>query len=191
MPKFRMAVAAMVAFLLLVSVAAANHVSSFIATCTGVSATFDQFGDSNKPISWTVSVDSVNTLSGNFTFPGSSGTLTADFSQTLSAGDHAVGFVATWPYQGENNGKFSQVVHGCPGPPPPPPVPVPPAVVPPVVPPNVSTPPPTTVKRTPPKKHRKACKYGRKHLVNSHGKHFTLCRSKPKPPVVRRPHFTG
>jgi hypothetical protein len=207
--------AAVVAFLLLVVVAFAHQVTSFVATCEGNKATFAGFSESNKPVSWVVSVDNVQKLNGSFTFTGSSGTLTADYSQPLPAGDHVVNFVATWPNQGDENGKFSQTVHGCAGPPTPPtPPPAPPVVTPPAEqppatvppaeqPPAVSTPTTTTSQPTPhpdnapprrfgvPGHPTKKCAHGRKHLKDSNGRHFTMCRRHAVPPIVRRPEFTG
>jgi hypothetical protein len=37
----------------------------------------------------------------------------------------------------------------------------------------------------------KQCRYGRRHLRDSRGRRFTMCRAKPTPIAVRIPHFTG
>ncbi|MEA2323262.1 MAG: hypothetical protein QOD81_3112 [Solirubrobacteraceae bacterium] len=121
----------------------------------------------------------------------------------LAAGNHVVTFTSTWPGQAGQNGAFTQTVEGCPGPPAPPAVPpTPPS------PPAASAPPASVVAPAPAPaapvsrvksaharrsaaKPVKTCRSGRRHLHDSHGRRFTMCRTKPVRTTVRSPHFAG
>jgi hypothetical protein len=181
------------------SVASAHELVNGQATCTGLTAGYAGFNDNEKPINYAVTVDTVATSNGTFTFPGSAGTLTLPFAAPLPAGDHVVVFTSNWPGQGSEKGSFKQTVYGCPGPPTPPPPPtpaVPPAPPAPAVA-SATTPAPPVSHSQPSRARRfgtkvtKKCTHGRRHLRDSRGRRFTVCRSKPQPIAVRRPQFTG
>jgi hypothetical protein len=187
------------------SIASAHELVNGQATCTGLTAAYAGFNDNEKPITYAVTVDTVAKTNGTFTFPGSSGTLTVPFAAPLPAGNHVVVFTSTWPGQGSENGAFTETVYGCPGPPtPPPPAPsspqttsVPPAPPAPAVA-SATTTPAAPVSQSQPSRARrfgtkvtKKCTHGRRQLRDSHGRRFTVCRSKPQAIAVRLPNFTG
>jgi hypothetical protein len=179
------------------SVASAHELVQGQATCTGLTAGYAGFKDNEKPISYLATVDTVANTNGTFTFPGSSGTLTLPFAAPLPAGNHVVVFTSSWPGQGSENGAFKETVYGCPGPPAPPPPPTP-ALPPPAPPVASATAPAAAVSQSKPSRVRrfgtkatKKCVHGRRQLRDSHGRRFTVCRSKPQPIAVRLPHFTG
>jgi hypothetical protein len=184
------------------SIASAHELVNGQATCTGLTAGYAGFDDHEKPIAYSVTVDTVAKANGAFTFPGSSGTLTVPFAAPLSAGDHVVIFTSNWPGQGSENGAFKETVAGCPGPPTAPAPPTPP------LPSTSSAPPaplvaPATTPAAPVSQSKqsrvrrfgtkptKKCRYGRRQLRDSHGRRFTVCRAKAMPIAVRTPHFTG
>jgi hypothetical protein len=185
--------------------AQAHYLTVGEASCTGLSASYAQFSESNKPIDYTVTVDSSPANAGRFTFTGPSGTLTVTFFAPLATGDHVVTFTSTWPHQGSENGSFEKHVYGCPGPPPPssPPAPAPaaaPAPAPaPVAPAAVSAAPApqSSVLAAHQRSHRrfgakrtKVCAYGRRQLRDSQGRRFTVCL-KAKVAQATVPKFTG
>jgi hypothetical protein len=190
------AVGAVVALCAAAPAAQAHYLTTGDATCTGLSASYVEFSESNKPIDYTVTVDSSPWHAGGFTFAGPSGTLTVTFSAPLAAGDHVVTFTSTWPKQGSENGSFTKHVYGCPGPAPaaspPAPAPVAPAPV-------AAAPAPQSgvlaarqrsqrrfgVKRT------KICRYGRRQLRDSQGRRFTVCVRKARATQTIVPKFTG
>lgn len=178
----------------------AHYLTAGTATCTEASATYVEFNDNEKPISWQVSVDNVPLTSGTATFPGSSTTVTAPYPAPLTAGDHVVRWTSTWPGQGAMTGSFQQVVQGCPGPPAPPApaaAPAPEAAPPAPAPQVLATPPVQQV--APSHAHRfrtrgrrtKPCAHGRRQLRDTRGRRFTVCRRRPAPVAVRVPKFTG
>jgi hypothetical protein len=179
------------------SIASAHELVNGQATCTGLTAGYAGFDNSEKPITYAVTVDTVATTSGTFAFPGSSGTLTVPFVAPLPAGDHVVAFTSSWPGQGAENGAFNVTVHGCPGPPAAPTAPPLPAPSAPPAPTAVSAVAPAVAHAQPSRvrrfgtKHTKKCTYGRRQLRDSRGRRFTMCRTKPMPIAVRRPQFTG
>jgi hypothetical protein len=188
----------MVGGLIAAPAADAHYVTGGTATCTEATAAYVEFNDNEKPISWQVNVDSVPLTSGTRTFAGSSTTIVAPYPAALPAGDHIVRWTSSWPGQGGMNGSFEQVVQGCPGPP------APAAAPPAASPPAASAPSPaiqvrparqTATNRSrrfgTPGKQTKPCRYGRRTLRDSQGRRFTVCKSKPKPVVVRVPKFTG
>jgi hypothetical protein len=179
------------------SIASAHELVKGQATCTGITAAYGGFNDNEKPITYTATVDSVAATNGTFTFPGSSGTLTAPFAAPLPAGNHVVAFTSNWPGQGGENGAFTQTVYGCPGPPPPP-APLPPTPAPPAPQVASAATPAAPASQVKPSRVRrfgtkrvKTCKFGRRQLRDSRGRRFTVCRSKPMRIAVRHPHFTG
>jgi hypothetical protein len=183
------------AFLGAASTASAHELVNGQATCTGLTAGYAGFEDNEKPVTYSVTVDTVAETSGTFTFSGSSGSLTVPFPAPLPAGNHVVTFTSTWPGQGSENGAFTQTVEGCPGPPAPP---SPPASVPPAPLAAPATGPAAPVSQSKPSRVRrfgtkpvKKCRYGRRQLRDSRGRRFTMCRSKPVPIAARIPHFTG
>jgi hypothetical protein len=183
------------AFLGAASTASAHELVNGQATCTGLTAGYAGFEDNEKPVTYSVTVDTVAEISGTFTFSGSSDSLTVPFPAPLPAGNHVVKFTSTWPGQGSENGAFTQTVEGCPGPPAPPPAP---ASVPPAPPVAAATGPAAPVSQSKPSRVRrfgtkpvKKCRFGRRQLRDSRGRRFTMCRSKPVPIAVRIPHFTG
>ncbi|MEN3280082.1 MAG: hypothetical protein V7607_1222 [Solirubrobacteraceae bacterium] len=183
------------------AVADAHHVLGGTASCTGASASYVQFAETNKPIQWRVLADDLQVAAGTSTFAGSSGTITATFA-ALAAGDHVVRWESTWPGQGEEVGSFEQVVHGCAGQPQtaassPQTAATPVAAVPT---PTAAT--PTAAKSLPPKVKAKVkvCAHGVKRfghngqrLRDSNGRRIALCKSAPRrrQPVTVVPHFTG
>jgi hypothetical protein len=181
------------------SIASAHELVKGQATCTGLTAGYGGFNDTEKPIAYAVTVDTVAKTSGTFTFPGSSGTLMVPFAAPLPAGNHVVEFTSSWPGQGSENGAFTQTVYGCPGPPAPPPPPAPLVAPTPPAPAVASaTSPAAPVSESKPSRVRrfgttvtKKCTFGRRQLRDSHGRRFTVCRAKPKAIAVRVPHFTG
>jgi hypothetical protein len=186
------------AFLGAASTASAHELVNGQATCTGLTAAYAGFDDNEKPVTYSVTVDTVAETSGTFTFPGSSGTLTVPFAAPLPAGNHVVTFTSTWPGQGGENGAFTQTVVGCPAPLAAPAPPTPPAAAAPA--PLVA---PATAPAAPASQSKssrvrrfgakpiKKCRYGRRQLRDSRGRRFTMCRTKPMPIAVRTPHFTG
>ena len=108
------AVGAVVALCAAAPAAQAHYLTVGEATCTGLSASYAEFSESNKPIDYAVTVDSSPSNAGSFTFSGPSGTLTVTFFAPLATGDHVVTFTSTWPHQGSENGSFSKHVYGCP-----------------------------------------------------------------------------
>jgi hypothetical protein len=199
------AMGAVVALCAAAPAAQAHYLTSGEATCTGLSASYVEFEDSNKPINYTVMVDSSPMNAGSFTFSGPSSTLTVTFFAPLATGDHVVTFTSTWPNQGSENGSFKQHVYGCPGPPsaPSPPAAAAPAPAPApaqIAPAAVSSPPApqSGVLAAHQRSHRRfgtkrtaACRYGRRQLRDSHGRRFTVCLSKAKPVQTIQPKFTG
>jgi hypothetical protein len=181
------------------STASAHELVNGQATCTGLAAGYAGFDDNEKPVTYSVTVDTVAETSGTFTFPGSSGTLTVPFVAPLPAGNHVVTFTSAWPGHGSENGAFTQTVEGCPGPPAPPTPPSPPpASVPPAPLVAPATAPAAPVSHSKSSRVRrfgtkpvKKCRYGRRQLRDSCGRRFTMCRTKPVPIAVRIPHFTG
>jgi hypothetical protein len=193
------AVGAVVALWAVAPAAQAHYLTAWDATCTGVSAAYAEFSESNKPIDYTVTVDSSPANAGKFTFSGPSGTLTVTFYAPLATGDHVVTFTSTWPNQGSENGSFTKHVYGCPGPPPAP-SPVAPEAAPaatPAAPAPVAAAPQSSVLAAHQRSHRrfgtkrtKACPYGRRQLRDSQGRRFTVClKAKVAQAVV--PKFTG
>jgi hypothetical protein len=192
------AVGAVVALCAAAPAAQAHYLTTGDATCTGLTASYVEFSESNKPIDYTVTVDSSPLHAGSFTFTGPSGTLTVTFFAPLGAGDHVVTFTSTWPNQGSEKGSFTKHVYGCPGPAPaaspaaPAPAPVAPA-------PAAAAPAPQSgvlaarkrshrrfgVKRT------KICRYGRRQLRDSQGRRFTVCVRKSRAAQTIVPKFTG
>jgi hypothetical protein len=177
------------------SIASAHELVNGQATCTGLTAGYAGFNENEKPITYSVTVDTVAEANGTLMFPGSTGTLTLPFAAPLPAGDHVVAFTSTWPGQGSENGAFTETVQGCPGPP------TPPASTSPVAPAPLAAPAPTpaaSVSQSKPSRVRrfgtkpiKKCRHGRRQLRDSHGRRFTVCRARPMPIAVRTPHFTG
>jgi hypothetical protein len=194
------AIGAVVALCAAAPAAQAHHLTVGDATCTGLSASYAQFSDSNKPIDYTVTVDSSPSNAGSFTFSGPSGTLTVTFFAPLATGDHVVTFTSTWPHRGSESGSFTKHVSGCAGPPPPSPAPAAPAaaaapIAPAAV---VAAPAPKSgVLAAHQRSHRrfgakrtKVCAYGRRQLRDSQGRRFTVClKAKVAQAVV--PKFTG
>jgi hypothetical protein len=192
------AVGAVVALCAAAPAAQAHYLTTGEATCTGLTASYVEFSESNKPINYTVTVDSAPSNAGSFTFSGPSGTLTVTFFAPLATGDHVVTFTSTWPHQGSENGSFTKHVYGCPGPPAAP-SPAPAAAPAPIAPAAVAAAPAPKagvlaahqrahrrfgVKRT------KVCVYGRRQLRDSQGRRFTVClKSKAAQTIV--PKFTG
>jgi hypothetical protein len=201
--KTMAAFGATVALCVAAPVAQAHHLSTGDVTCTGLTASYAQFSDSNKPIDYTVTVDSLPLNADRFTFSGPSGTLIVTFLAPLASGDHVVTFTSTWPNQGSGTGSFSKHVYGCPGPPPPPaPAPVvAPAPAPAAVAPVAAAAPPAPRSgvlaahqrshRRFGNKHTKVCTYGRRQLRDSHGRRFTVCLSARKAVAMVKPKFTG
>jgi hypothetical protein len=192
------AVGAVVALCAAAPAAQAHYLTVGEATCTGLSASYAEFSESNKPIDYAVTVDSSPSNAGSFTFSGPSGTLTVTFFAPLATGDHVVTFTSTWPHQGSENGSFSKHVYGCPGPSPPPsPAPAPaPAPIAPAA--DSAAPAPQSgVLAAHQRAHRrfgtkrmKVCTYGRRQLRDSQGRRFTVClKSKAAQTIV--PKFTG
>jgi hypothetical protein len=191
------AVGAVVALCAAAPAAQAHYLTVGEATCTGLSASYAEFSESNKPIDYAVTVDSSPSNAGSFTFSGPSGTLTVTFFAPLATGDHVVTFTSTWPHQGSENGSFSKHVYGCPSPSPPPsPAPAPAPIAPAAV---SAAPAPQSgvlaarqrsqrrfgVKRT------KICRYGRRQLRDSQGRRFTVCVRKARATQTIVPKFTG
>jgi hypothetical protein len=200
------AVGAVVALCAAAPAAQAHHLTVGEATCTGLSASYAQFSESNKPIDYTVTVDSSRLDADTFTFAGPSYTLTVTFFAPLATGDHVVTFTSTWPHQGSENGSFSKHVHGCPGPSPAPsppapaaapaPAPAPAPIVPAAVP--AATAPQSGVLAAHQRSHRrfgsnrtKICAHGRRQLRDSHGRRFTVCLRKARAAQTIAPKFTG
>ena len=190
------AVGAVVALCAAAPAAQAHYLTVGEATCTGLSASYAEFSESNKPIDYTVTVDSSSSNAGSFTFSGPSGTLTVTFFAPLATGDHVVTFTSTWPHQGSENGSFSKHVYGCPSPSPPPsPAPAPAPIAPAAVP--AAQAPQSGVLAAHQRAHRrfgtkrtKVCTYGRRQLRDSQGRRFTVClKSKAAQTIV--PKFTG
>jgi hypothetical protein len=192
------AVGAVVALCAAAPAAQAHYLTVGEATCTGLSASYAEFSESNKPIDYAVTVDSSPSNAGSFTFSGPSGTLTVTFFAPLATGDHVVTFTSTWPHQGSENGSFSKHVYGCPGPSPPPspaPAPAPAPIAPAAVP--AAPAPQSGVLAAHQRAHRrfgtkrtKVCTYGRRQLRDSQGRRFTVClKSKAAQTIV--PKFTG
>ena len=188
------AVGAVVALCAVAPAAQAHYLTVGEATCTGLSASYAEFSESNKPIDYAVTVDSSPSNAGSFTFSGPSGTLTVTFFAPLATGDHVVTFTSTWPHQGSENGSFSKHVYGCPSPSPPPspaPAPIAPAAV------SAAPAPQSGVLAAHQRAHRrfgtkrtKVCTYGRRQLRDSQGRRFTVClKSKAAQTIV--PKFTG
>jgi hypothetical protein len=188
------AVGAVVALCAAAPAAQAHYLTVGEATCTGLSASYAEFSESNKPIDYAVTVDSSPSNAGSFTFSGPSGTLTVTFFAPLATGDHVVTFTSTWPHQGSENGSFSKHVYGCPSPSPPPspaPAPIAPAAV------SAAPAPQSGVLAAHQRAHRrfgtkrtKVCTYGRRQLRDSQGRRFTVClKSKAAQTIV--PKFTG
>ncbi|MEN3279075.1 MAG: hypothetical protein V7607_215 [Solirubrobacteraceae bacterium] len=184
------------------SIASAHELVNGQATCTGLTAAYAGFDDNEKPIAYSVTVDTVAKANGTFTFSGSSGTLTLPFVAPLPGGDHVVTFTSNWPGQGSENGAFQETVHGCPGPatapaPPTPPSPPTSSALPAPLAAPASTPaaPVSQSKQSRVRrfgtKPTKKCRYGRRQLRDSRGRRFTVCRTKAMPIAVRTPHFTG
>jgi hypothetical protein len=192
------AVGAVVALCAAAPAAQAHYLTVGEATCTGLSASYAEFSESNKPIDYAVTVDSSPSNAGSFTFSGPSGTLTVTFFAPLATGDHVVTFTSTWPHQGSENGSFSKHVYGCPSPSPPPspaPAPAPAAIAPAAV--SAAPAPQSGVLAAHQRAHRrfgtkrtKVCTYGRRQLRDSQGRRFTVClKSKAAQAIV--PKFTG
>jgi hypothetical protein len=190
------AVGAVVALCAAAPAAQAHYLTVGEATCTGLSASYAEFSESNKPIDYAVTVDSSPSNAGSFTFSGPSGTLTVTFFAPLATGDHVVTFTSTWPHQGSENGSFSKHVYGCPGPSPPPsPAPAPAPIAPAAV--SAAPAPQSGVLAAHQRAHRrfgtkrmKVCTYGRRQLRDSQGRRFTVClKSKAAQAIV--PKFTG
>jgi hypothetical protein len=190
------AVGAVVALCAAAPAAQAHYLTVGEATCTGLSASYAEFSESNKPIDYAVTVDSSPSHAGSFTFSGPSGTLTVTFFAPLATGDHVVTFTSTWPHQGSENGSFSKHVYGCPGPSPPPsPAPAPAPIAPAAV--SAAPAPQSGVLAAHQRAHRrfgtkrtKVCTYGRRQLRDSQGRRFTVClKSKAAQTIV--PKFTG
>jgi hypothetical protein len=190
------AVGAVVALCAAAPAAQAHYLTGGEATCTGLSASYAEFSESNKPIDYAVTVDSSPSNAGSFTFSGPSGTLTVTFFAPLATGDHVVTFTSTWPHQGSENGSFSKHVYGCPGPSPPPsPAPAPAPIAPAAV--SAAPAPQSGVLAAHQRAHRrfgtkrmKVCTYGRRQLRDSQGRRFTVClKSKAAQAIV--PKFTG
>jgi hypothetical protein len=190
------AVGAVVALCAAAPAAQAHYLTVGEATCTGLSASYAEFSESNKPIDYAVTVDSSPSNAGSFTFSGPSGTLTVTFFAPLATGDHVVTFTSTWPHQGSENGSFSKHVYGCPGPSPPPsPAPAPAPIAPAAV--SAAPAPQSGVLAAHQRAHRrfgtkrtKVCTYGRRQLRDSQGRRFTVClKSKAAQTIV--PKFTG
>jgi hypothetical protein len=194
------AVGAVVALCAAAPAAQAHYLTSGEATCTGLTASYVEFSESNKPINYTVTVDSSPSNAGSFTFSGPSGTLTVTFFAPLATGDHVVTFTSTWPNQGSENGSFQKHVYGCPGPapaasPPAPataPAPAAPAAV------SAAPAPQSGVLAAHSRSHRrfgakrtKVCAYGRRQLRDSQGRRFTVCLRKAKAAQTIAPKFTG
>jgi hypothetical protein len=193
------AVGAVVALCAAAPAAQAHYLTTGEASCTGLSASYVEFEDSNKPIDYTVTVDSSQSNAGTFTFSGPSDTLTVTFSAPLGAGDHVVTFTSTWPNQGSQNGSFSKHVYGCAGPSPTPstaPASAPAAA--PTAPAAVAPVPKSGVLAAHQRSHRrfgakrtKVCTNGRRQLRDSQGRRFTVCLSRVKAAQVIVPKFTG
>jgi hypothetical protein len=190
------AVGAVVALCAAAPAAQAHYLTVGEATCTGLSASYAEFSESNKPIDYAVTVDSSPSNAGSFTFSGPSGTLTVTFFAPLATGDHVVTFTSTWPHQGSENGSFSKHVYGCPSPSPPPsPAPAPAPIAPAAV--SAAPAPQSGVLAAHQRAHRrfgtkrtKVCTYGRRQLRDSQGRRFTVClKSKAAQTIV--PKFTG
>jgi hypothetical protein len=192
------AVGAVVALCAAAPAAQAHYLTVGEATCTGLSASYAEFSESNKPIDYAVTVDSSPSHAGSFTFSGPSGTLTVTFFAPLATGDHVVTFTSTWPHQGSENGSFSKHVYGCPSPSPPPspaPAPAPAPIAPAAV--SAAPAPQSGVLAAHQRAHRrfgtkrtKVCTYGRRQLRDSQGRRFTVClKSKAAQAIV--PKFTG
>ena len=190
------AVGAVVALCAAAPAAQAHYLTVGEATCTGLSASYAEFSESNKPIDYAVTVDSSPSNAGSFTFSGPSGTLTVTFFAPLGTGDHVVTFTSTWPHQGSENGSFSKHVYGCPSPSPPPsPAPAPAPIAPAAV--SAAPAPQSGVLAAHQRAHRrfgtkrtKVCTYGRRQLRDSQGRRFTVClKSKAAQTIV--PKFTG
>jgi hypothetical protein len=191
------AVGAVIALCAVAPAAQAHYLIAGEASCTGLSASYTEFSESNKPIHYTVTVDSSPLHAGSFTFTGPSGTLTVTFFAPLGAGDHVVTFTSTWPKQGSENGSFTKHVYGCPGPAPAasPPAPAPAPVAPAPV--AAAPAPQSGVLAARKRSHRrfgtkrtKICPYGRRQLRDSQGRRFAVCRkSRAAQTIV--PKFTG
>jgi hypothetical protein len=193
------ALGAVVALCAAAPAADAHYLTTGDATCTGLSAAYTEFSESNKPIDYTVTVDSSRAHAGSFTFSGPSGTLTVTFFAPLPAGDHVVTFTSTWPNQGSENGSFTKHVYGCPGPSPAPSPPAPAPAAAPVAPAAVSAAPApqSGVLAAHQRSHRrfgskrtKVCPYGRRQLRDSKGRRFAVCL-KAKAAQTTVPKFTG
>jgi hypothetical protein len=194
------AVGAVVALCAAAPAAQAHYLTSGEATCTGLTASYVEFSESNKPIDYTVTVDSSPSNAGSFTFSGPSGTLTVTFFAPLATGDHVVTFTSKWPNQGSENGSFEKHVYGCPGPAPAASPPAPATAPAPAAPAAVSaTPAPQSgVLAAHSRSHRrfgakrtKVCAYGRRQLRDSQGRRFTVCLRKAKAAQTIAPKFTG
>jgi hypothetical protein len=194
------AVGAVVALCAAAPAAQAHYLTVGEATCTGLSASYAEFSESNKPIDYTVTVDSSPLNAGSFTFTGPSFTLTVTFFAPLATGDHVVTFTSTWPHQGSENGSFSKHVYGCPGPSPAPsppaPAPAPAPIAPAAVP--AAPAPQSAVLAAHQRSHRrfgstptKICTHGRRQLRDSRGRRFTVCQRKAKAAQTVVPKFTG
>jgi hypothetical protein len=202
-------VGAVVALCAAAPAAQAHYLTSGDATCTGLTASYVEFSESNKPIDYTVTVDSSPSNAGSFTFTGPSGTLTVTFFAPLATGDHVVTFTSTWPHQGSENGSFEKHVYGCPGPSPAasPPAPATAPAPAPAAPAEVSAAPAAVSAAPAPQsgvlaahsrshrrfgaKRTKVCVYGRRQLRDSQGRRFTVCLRKAKAAQTIAPKFTG
>ena len=194
------AVGAVVALCAAAPAAQAHYLTVGEATCTGLSASYAEFSESNKPIDYAVTVDSSPSNAGSFTFSGPSGTLTVTFFAPLATGDHVVTFTSTWPHQGSENGSFSKHVIGCPGPSPAPSPPAPASAPAPIAPAAVSAAPApqSGVLAAHQRSHRrfgskrtKICTLGRRQLRDSRGRRFTVCLRKARAAQTVAPKFTG
>jgi hypothetical protein len=194
------AVGVVIALCAVAPAAQAHYLTVGEATCTGLSASYAEFSESNKPIDYTVTVDSSPLNAGSFTFVGPSGTLTVTFFAPLATGDHVVTFTSTWPHQGSENGSFSKHVIGCPGPSPAPsppaPAPAPAPIAPAAVP--AAQAPQSGVLAAHQRSHRrfgskrtKICTLGRRQLRDSRGRRFTVCLRKARAAQTVAPKFTG
>lgn len=196
------AVGAVLALCAAAPAAQAHYLTVGEATCTGLTASYVEFSESNKPIHWTVTVDSSPLEGSIFMFPGPAATLNVTFKAPLAAGDHVVTFTSTWPNQGSENGSFSKHVYGCPGPAV---APSPPAAAPaaapapaPAAPAVVAPAPRSGVLAAHKRSHRrfgskrmKVCTYGRRQLRDSQGRRFTVCLKKARAAQTVAPKFTG
>ena len=188
------------------AVAWAHHVTSVAVVCTPPHATLTYDSTQGTTLSGNVLVNGKATpfsvVAGQNGVPVS-GTLSVPYTPPVGQFTVAV----QWQFSSGESGTSAPVTLTCseaPAPTPPVSAPTPPASSPaPPVP--AATPPATTpAPRTPPKSDTtstrrfgvpghptKKCTHGRRHLKDSHGRRFTVCRKHAKPPVTRRPQFTG